>query len=130
MPGQHPDEVICGACLCGAVTFELKASFQYGPDRAMGICYCLGCQRWTGGPSLPFVVVVPERFRVTRGQEQVAHYRDEASTVRAFCRRCGSGLYQDIGTAYYVSAGALRGVMVRPGFCLYDATESQRGARP
>jgi hypothetical protein len=87
----------------------------------MGVCHCTNCQRWSGAPSLPFVVAVPERFRVVHGLEQMAHYRDENSTMRAFCRRCGSGLYQDTGTTYYVSAGVLRDLTLQPAFHLHLA---------
>ena len=70
---------------------------------------------------MPFVVTAPERFRVTNGHEQMAHYRDEASVVRAFCRRCGSCLYQDSGTTYYVCAGVLDELALRSGFQLHIA---------
>jgi len=106
--------VVSGSCLCGAVEFELQPSRVFGPGRETGVCHCTSCQRWSGAPSLPFVVALPERFRVTNGVEQLAHYRDKDSTMRAFCRRCGSGLYQEIGALYYVSAGALRDVAVQP----------------
>ena len=85
----------------------------------MGVCHCTNCQRWSGGANLPFVVVVPERFRLTKGQELAVHYRDDASTLRAFCRRCGSALYQDNGTTFHVSAGALRDLTLRPTFHLH-----------
>lgn len=107
-------------CLCGEVAFELQASHLYGLARAMGVCHCSHCQRWSGGSGLPFVVVLPERFSVTRGQELIAHYRDD-STVRAFCRRCGSSLYQDVGSTYYVGAGALRDLALTPGFHIHVA---------
>jgi hypothetical protein len=113
-------EVIHGMCLCGEVAFELQASHLYGLARAMGVCHCSHCQRWSGGSGLPFVVVLPERFSVTRGQELIAHYRDD-STVRAFCRRCGSSLYQDVGSTYYVGAGALRDLALTPGFHIHVA---------
>ena len=116
--------MVSGTCLCGAVEFELQPSHQYGGDRTMGVCHCTACQRWTGAPSLPFVVTAPERFRVVRGLDQVAHYRDGDSTMRAFCRRCGSSLYQDSGTTYYVSAGALRDLALEPTFDLHLAGES------
>lgn len=108
--------MLCGGCLCGAVAFELQPSYQYGAERAMGFCHCTGCQRWSGGAGLPFVVVVSEHFRVTQGQHWMAHYRDDSSMVRAFCRYCGSSLYQDTGTSYYVGAGVLQDLQLTPGF--------------
>ena len=111
-----PTELIRGSCLCEAITFELQVSHQYGANRTMGFCHCTGCQRWSGGAGLPFVVAVPERFTVTKGQELMAHYRDDGSAIRAFCRRCGSSLYQDTGNTYYVSAGALEDLHMSPTF--------------
>jgi hypothetical protein len=109
-------ELIHGACLCGAIAFELQESYQYGPDRAMGTCHCTRCRRWSGGSGLPFVVVAPERFKVIRGQELMARYRDAGSAMRTFCRRCGSSLYQDNGTTYHVGAGVLDDLQLTPTF--------------
>jgi hypothetical protein len=117
--------VVSGTCLCGAVEFELQPSRHFGPGREMGVCHCTSCQRWSGASSLPFVVALPERFRVTNGVEQLAHYRDPDSTMRTFCRRCGSGLYQEIGAVYYVSAGALGDLALQPEFHLHGAHEGQ-----
>lgn len=103
-------DVLKGSCLCGAIAFEMQVARQFGAGRAMGFCPCSRCQRWTGGAGLPFVVTVPERFSTVRGQDLMAHYRDDSSVIRTFCRRCGSSLYQDTGTTYYVSAGALEGL--------------------
>lgn len=114
-------EVIHGACLCGAIAFELQASRQYGPGRAMGICHCTRCQRWSGASGLPFVVVAPEQFKVSSGQELIAHYRDEGSSMRAFCRRCGSSLYHDNGTSYRVGAGVLHDLKLTPTFHIHVA---------
>jgi hypothetical protein len=109
-------EIIRGECLCGAVAFEVQPSYQYGPGLAMGMCHCTRCRRWSGAGGRPFVVVAPDRFKVTKGQELLAHYRGEGFAVRTFCRRCGSGLYTDSGTTYYVSAGALRDLGLTPAF--------------
>jgi hypothetical protein len=118
---QH---VVSGTCLCGAIEFELQPSRPTAANRTMGVCHCTACRRWSGAESLPFVVTVPERFRVHRGLDQMAHYRDVDSTMRAFCRRCGSSLYQDMGTTFHVSAGALRDLAVEPTFDLHGADES------
>lgn len=85
----------------------------------MGICHCTRCQHWSGGSGLPFVVVAPERFAIVRGQEQLAHYRDDDAQLRTFCRRCGSSLYYDAGTTYHVAAGALHNLTLLPTFHLH-----------
>ena len=90
-------DLIHGECLCGEIAFEFRESHQHGRDRAMGTCHCTRCQRWSGSSSVPFVVASPQQFRVTKGQELMAHYRSEGTSVRTFCRRCGSSLYTDAG---------------------------------
>jgi hypothetical protein len=105
-----------GACLCAAITFELHPSQQYGPDRVVGVCHCTRCQQWSGGGSWPFIVVAPERFRATSGQELMAFYRDDQSQLRIFCRHCGSSLYYDTGTTYHVAIGVMRDFAVAPTF--------------
>ena len=96
-----------GACLCGGVVFGLCASREPGPNRAMGTCDCSLCRRWSGAAELPFVIVVPEHLTVDRGEELLAHYRDDEGRLRTFCRRCGSHLYYDTGRRYHVTAGVL-----------------------
>ncbi|HEY1653412.1 MAG TPA: GFA family protein [Acidimicrobiales bacterium] len=90
----------------------------------MGYCHCISCQRWSGSCSLPFVVTVPEHFRVVRGQELVAHYRDDRTTVRAFCRYCGSSLYQDTGSSYLVAAGILHDLKLVPALHIHTSQKA------
>jgi hypothetical protein len=80
------------------------------------MCHCTRCQSWSGAGGAPFVVVAPGHFTVTKGQEFLAHYRGEGFAIRTFCRRCGSSLYTDSGTTYYVSAGVLRDLELKPAF--------------
>lgn len=111
-----PTELHRGECLCGEIAFEFRESHQYGRGRAMGMCHCTRCRRWSGGAGVPFVVASPEHFRVTKGQELIARYRGARAAVRAFCRRCGSSLYTDAGMTYYVSAGVLLDLRLTPAF--------------
>lgn len=114
-------DLIHGECLCGEIAFEFRESHQHGRDRAMGTCHCTRCQRWSGSSSVPFVVASPQQFRVTKGQELMAHYRSEGTSVRTFCRRCGSSLYTDAGTTFYVSAGVLLDLDLTPAFHIHVA---------
>jgi hypothetical protein len=70
------------------------------------------------------VAASPERFRVTRGEEFMAHYRDDTFAVRAFCRHCGSSLYEDSGTTYHVAAGVLQDLELTPGFHIHVANKA------
>jgi hypothetical protein len=87
----------------------------------MGLCHCRRCRHWGGGGSWPFVVVAPEHFRVVRGEDRLALYRDDTGKLRTFCRHCGSHLYEDTGGPYHVGAGALRDVEFAPTFQLCPA---------
>lgn len=116
--------VVQGACLCGGIAFEMQASEQYGPGRAMGMCHCTRCQRWSGGSGVPFVVASPDHFKVVKGQELLARYRGEGPAVRVFCRRCGSSLYQDAGATYFVGAGGLEDLKLAPAYHVHVASKA------
>ncbi len=102
-----------GACLCGAVEYEVRE------PEAMGYCHCSRCQRWTGS-SLAGVVVDPSNFTVTKGEDLVRRYESEFAP-RHFCGNCGSSLYDDLGEKYFVAAGLMRELDMQPGFHLQVA---------
>jgi hypothetical protein len=110
-------DVIRGKCLCGGIEFEMRASDQFGPGLEMGECHCTRCRTWTGASGVPFVVVEPEEFKITNGQELLSRFEDEGFSARVFCGRCGSSLYTDShGATYYVSAGVLKDLKLKPAF--------------
>ena len=102
-----------GACLCGGVTYEVKDA------AAMGVCHCTRCQRWTGS-SLTGVVVAKENFTVTAGGDQIETYESEFAP-RNFCGNCGSAIYDDLGDNYFVAAGLMRDLDMKPEFHLQVA---------
>jgi len=75
-----------GQCLCGKVEVEIRIPVFWAwhdhsraSRRAHGAAYAtyVGCWR--------------SRFRVVKGQRQLAHFEDEATgDTRAFCSRCGT----------------------------------------
>ena len=77
--------VLTGRCLCGAVTFE-----AVDVARKAGICHCEMCRRWTGSSLVE--VSVPEA-QVTWAGETIRVYSSSDWGERAFCSRCGTGLY-------------------------------------
>jgi hypothetical protein len=101
-------EVVHGACLCGGVEFDV-----HEPEM-LGVCHCTRCQRWTGSSSGPVVIAGAENFEVTKGQDLLRRYHEEGFGDRSFCSHCGSGVYVDGGQKYYVSAGVLRDVKLKP----------------
>lgn len=97
-----------GACLCGGVEYEAK------DPASMGYCHCTRCQRWTGS-SLAGAVVAKDDFAFTKGSELVKTYQSEFAP-RNFCSNCGASLYDDLGENYFVAAGLMRDLDLKPSF--------------
>ncbi len=75
-----------GRCMCGAVGFtadEVPVKF--------GVCHCEMCRRWTGSALLG--VTIPEGKIVWTGEENIARLQSSAWAERAWCSKCGTGLY-------------------------------------
>lgn len=78
---------IAGACLCGAVRYEIR-----GPLLDAGNCHCSMCQRAHGAAFASYASLDPARFRWTRGEDLVSHYASSPEATRVFCSVCGSKL--------------------------------------
>jgi hypothetical protein len=102
-----------GACLCGQVQYEVAET------ESMGVCHCTRCQRWTGS-SLTGVVVKKENFKLTGGADTISRYESEFAP-RNFCGHCGSSIYDDLGEVYFVAAGLMRELDLKPSFHLQVA---------
>jgi hypothetical protein len=103
-------EVLHGACLCGKLTFDVQE------PQMLGVCHCTRCTRWTGSGGSAVVIAAAKHFKVTQGQEWMKRYHEEGFADRYFCGNCGSGIYTDGGDQYYVGAGVLRDVPMKPAF--------------
>ncbi|BDI60719.1 GFA family protein [Qipengyuania nanhaisediminis] len=75
---------IAGHCLCGAVTITLC-----GAHREVDICHCAMCQRWTGS----MYAGIESEESTVEGEDHVATFDSSDWAERAFCRKCGSGLW-------------------------------------
>jgi hypothetical protein len=106
-------DTLTGSCLCGSVEYEVS------DPEALGYCHCTRCQRWTGS-SLAGVVVPKENFRFTQGEDLVTTYESEFAP-RNFCSKCGSSIYDDLGDKYFVAAGLMRDLDLKPSFHLQVA---------
>jgi hypothetical protein len=106
-------ETLKGACLCGGVNYEVK------DPESMGYCHCTRCQRWTGS-HLAGVVVAKENFTVTAGDDLIETFESEFAP-RNFCRTCGSSIFDNLGAQYFVAAGLMRDLEMKPEFHLQVA---------
>ena len=73
-----------GGCLCGAVRFSAETADSYG------ICHCVQCRRWAGGPLI--AVTVAEDALTLQSGEVVSH-RTSGWASRSRCAACGSPLW-------------------------------------
>ncbi|MDX2482207.1 MAG: GFA family protein [Pseudodonghicola sp.] len=75
-----------GKCMCGAVRFT-----AHDPSREFGACHCKMCQRWAGSALL--AVTVAEGDIDWQGSENIRRIQSSDWAERAWCDRCGSGLW-------------------------------------
>jgi hypothetical protein len=74
-----------GACLCGAVSYELD-----GPFDVMAHCRCSMCRQQQGASKAAFVTVSLAAFRWVSGEDAVSTFQSPTHGARAFCSHCGS----------------------------------------
>jgi len=88
-PGRLMNEqMVRGACLCGAVKFEAQL-----PSLWCAHCHCTQCQRFHGAPLVTWVGFSADRFKITVGEHSVRWYASSAPAQRGFCGECGSSLF-------------------------------------
>lgn len=124
MPRRNPDmsESIHGACLCGAVTFEVAPPYHW-----LAHCHCSMCRKHHGTLFGTGLGVERSRFRWLSGGDEVVHYRSTDSFERAFCRRCGSKVPGDshLADVVLVPAGTLEGDFgIRPRAHIFVGSKS------
>jgi hypothetical protein len=96
-------EALNGRCLCGAVSFTIRAPF-----RPIIACHCRQCARWTGH-AVYATAVAPERFELKTGETELSWFRASDAAARGFCHSCGSSLFwkPDSGSHISILAGGL-----------------------
>jgi len=77
-----------GRCLCGSVRYELADA----PGPCVN-CHCQFCRRAHGAAFVTVTWVPRAGLRVTQGAESVREFRTQGVGLRAFCRHCGTRLY-------------------------------------
>ena len=81
-------DTVRGACLCGAVQFEVTL-----PTLGCCHCHCSICRRFLGAGYGTFFRVRRDQVRLVAGERHLRRYRSSPWAQRAFCENCGSGLF-------------------------------------
>ncbi|MGH6958052.1 MAG: GFA family protein [Caulobacteraceae bacterium] len=74
-----------GACLCGAVRYEIA-----GDLAAIQLCHCAMCRRASGTAFAANMPVRASDFRVVGGADRLKAYASSPGKERLFCADCGS----------------------------------------
>ena len=95
--------ILAGECFCRAVGYSVADEFAYAMN-----CHCSGCRRATGSAFKPFAGIARDRLSVTRGEDKLTIYGDEANHD-VHCAQCGSLLYSVVrdGAFVHVAMGTL-----------------------
>jgi hypothetical protein len=82
------DRRISGACLCGAVRFEVQL-----PTLFCAHCHCTMCQRNHGAGYVTWFGVKPEQMKLLQGDDRLVGHRSSEHGTRSFCGACGSSIF-------------------------------------
>lgn len=78
---------VAGACLCGAVRFEVTP-----PSLFCLHCHCSMCRRNHGAAYVTWLGIPRSQFRLLQGEALLAVHESSEHGRRSFCSRCGSSL--------------------------------------
>jgi len=97
---------VTGSCLCGEITYQFV-----GPIKVFQYCHCSRCQKFTGTAHASNIIIDPENFQWTKGEQSVGRFElpEAKHFATSFCKKCGSSLpwKTKSGKAYIVPAGTL-----------------------
>jgi hypothetical protein len=79
---------VTGACLCGAVRFEVAGGFE-----RVSACHCESCKKISGGGGTVSGRVPTEAISISAGRELLLTYQPAEGSAKTFCSVCGSNLF-------------------------------------
>ena len=88
MSDEVNDRRVAGACLCGAVRFEVQL-----PTLFCAHCHCTMCQRNHGAGYVTWFSVPPAQLKLLDGGDRLVRHRSSEHGTRSFCSECGSSLF-------------------------------------
>ena len=109
-------------CLCGDVVILVEDDFIVA-----GYCHCSECQKFSGSQCSAWGRVLATKVRFEHGQGHIQHYNKNETGRVAFCRVCGSSLYngQQDGEFINVRLGILDDApSVSPSLHVYCASRA------
>jgi hypothetical protein len=107
MSESKTEGAVPGACLCGAIQYEIDL-----PTLGSVHCHCTMCRRWNGAGYTTWCAVEKDQLRILSGQEQLHRYQSSDHAGRLFCSVCGSSLFGDSSRTpnqMYIVMGPLKG---------------------
>lgn len=117
-----------GACLCGAVRFQISGEFE-----SFFLCHCTRCRKGTGSAHAANLFSSTAAITWLSGQDKVKTYRvPGARHEKSFCTECGAALprVQMNGALLVVPAGSLNSAIdIRPNAHICFASRAEWDAR-
>ena len=117
-------QIITGACLCGAVRFQIAGKFE-----SFFLCHCARCRKDTGSAHAANLFSSAAEITWLSGNDSIKSYRVPATRhEKSFCTECGSALpsVQLQGDLLIVPAGSLDSVIeMRPNAHICFASRAQ-----
>ncbi len=114
--------VHAGACLCGAVSYEIEGAIE-----SFYLCHCQHCRKDSGSAFAATLFFSPAELKWCLGAEFVRRYQfPHTRHSRAFCASCGSALPYAAEGFVAVPAGSLdTPLAIRPGAHLFFASRAR-----
>ena len=109
-----------GACLCGAIRYEMQ-----GPNQWFTHCHCSMCRKHHGTLYGTSIGIEHKYFKWLQGEADIVHYRSSPAFERPFCKHCGSVVPDTSGEVVVVPAGSVEGELeMRPRAHIFVASKS------
>jgi hypothetical protein len=111
--------MITGACLCGALRYEVDGRLPPPVH-----CHCSRCRKHHGAPFATLAAVAANDFRWRSGEGSLIEHRSSPHYVRRSCATCGSVAPASCGDRVLVPAGNLLGELPAGGAHAFVASQA------
>ena len=104
-----------GECLCGVVKYSVN-----GDVGDILNCHCSECRKWHGSAFRTRSIVRKKDFSWLEGEQFVSRYEGLPTSIKTFCKICGSNLvsyFRDNDEVLGLPLGAIEGNLVKKPMC-------------